>query len=135
MSNLEDALRSALRRKDPAAGFAARVVGKAVGKPVESSWVVSGMTAGRTGRRPWRTAPWSAAPWWTAAVAAGLTVVWMGSAVYERWREERAGRQAMVALEIASEKLNVARDTALRRDAGGAGDSSRTGESLRKEHE
>jgi hypothetical protein len=97
MSHFEDQLRSALRHKDPPLGFTGRVLAKT--------------NVQHSRRRLW----WTTAAL-TAAVAAGVMVVSISTARYQQQREERAGRQAIAALQIASEKLNLARDKALRLD-------------------
>jgi hypothetical protein len=95
MSPLEDQLRSTLHRQDPPPGFAARVLAK---------------TAERPSRHP--------RVWWAAAaIAAGVMIVSIYIGMAEKQREERAGRQAIAALQIAVEKLNLVRDRALRPDA------------------
>jgi hypothetical protein len=97
--HLESELRAALQRKDPPLGFTARVLAKTSARPSH--------------RRLW---------WATAAVAAGVMVMSISmasvyTARYRQQREERAGRQALAALQIASEKLTQARDRALRMEA------------------
>jgi hypothetical protein len=99
MSHLEDQLRSALHRQDPPPGFAARVLATTTARPLRRA-------------RLW----WPAATI-AAAVAAGVMVVSVSTATYQHRREERAGRQAIAALQIAVEKLNLARDQALGLDA------------------
>ena len=105
--NLEDQLREALRRQEPPEGFAERVVQRA------------GPAAGREkvqfGERPrprFRASRFRA--WWPAvSVAAAAMLVFSVSLEYRWVQEERAGRQAVLALQIASEKLNIVRDKVL----------------------
>jgi hypothetical protein len=106
--NLEDQLREALRRQDPPEGFAERVIQQA------------GPAAGREkvqfGERPRRRfrARLGFQGWWPAvSVAAAAMLVFSVSLEYRRVQEERAGRQAVQALQIASEKLNIVRDKVL----------------------
>ena len=88
MSRLDDELKHALRRVDPPAGFAGRVLAQ-----VESR---------RNVRR-----------WWTAAIAAGLMLA--GGLELERERRirvqgEQAKEQVMLALRITSSKLQFIKE-------------------------
>jgi hypothetical protein len=94
--NLDDELRAALRREDPSPGFAKRVTARARVSPARKSPV------------PWML--------WAAALAAMLVVGFMGAFEYRQMKAERAGRDAVVALRITAEKLNMARDKVLRRE-------------------
>jgi hypothetical protein len=92
MSNIDDQLRAALRRQDPPPGLVDRVLERTTRRP----------------RRMW-TLRW--APVWSmSAAAATLAVVLFSVTTYRHTREERAARQAELALRIASEKLNLARN-------------------------
>lgn len=85
MTNFEDELRSALRRENPPAGFADRVLERASPRA-------------------------SARPNWAAwAVAASLALS-MGGVEYKRRNDEgkRAKQQLMLALDITSSKLALA---------------------------
>jgi hypothetical protein len=95
--SMEDQLQQALRRRDPSMGFAERVAARA-----------------QSGRRakPVRGFRWL---WRTSALALAAAVVFTSTALWQRTQEERAGRQAVLALRIASEKLNHTRSKALRR--------------------
>jgi hypothetical protein len=93
MSNIDDQLRAALRRREPPPGFADRVLERT---KLE-------VPAPRP-RRIW------GALWAAGAIAAMLTLVSLSVTTYRHTREERAARQAQLALRIASEKLNLARD-------------------------
>lgn len=92
---LEDELRNALRRQDPPAGFAERVIQQA-----------------GPARANFRPAPPKRRPllWWPAFAAAAAAVVFSISVENRHREEEEAGRQAIVALRIASQKLNQVRD-------------------------
>jgi hypothetical protein len=90
MDDLERELRRSLRRVEPRAGFADRVMAK-LDAPVRE-----------TPRRAWM------APGW--AVAAGLAVVLAGGSLYhqqqERARAEAARDQLLLALEITAKQLD-----------------------------
>jgi len=93
--NLEDELRAALRREEPPPGFAERVVARArIRKPGSVL-------------RP-RLA-------WALAMAAMLAILFGVTAELRQKKAERAGRDAVIALRIAAEKLNATRAKALRR--------------------
>jgi hypothetical protein len=100
--NLEDELRAALRREDPSAGFAKRVVARA-----QSSRARNASIHYRT-RRPIHRMILA------AALAAMLVVGFTSTYEYREMKAERASRDAVIALRIASEKLNLARDRVLR---------------------
>ena len=93
--NIEDELRAALRREDPPPGFATRVVARAQSKPARK-FAFPRMI-------------------WAGAVAAMLVVGFTATSEYRQMKGERAAREAVVALRIAAEKLNMTRDRALRR--------------------
>ncbi len=92
--NLDDELRAALRREDPPPGFAARVVARAQSKPSRKSPVP-------------RVA-------WALAMAATLVVGFFAASEYRQIRGERAAREAVIALRITAEKLNMTRDKVLK---------------------
>ena len=94
--NLEDELRAALRRDNPSPGFAERVVSRATSTP-------------RSNRPFFRMA-------WAAAIAAIVVVGLAGIYEYRQVQAERAGRDAVIALRVAADKLNTARDKVLRRE-------------------
>lgn len=101
--NLEDQLRKALRREDPPEGFAERIILQAKAAR-EQRW---------ESPRPRFRLLWPAATV-AATTALVLSISIEYRAVYqERAQEERAGRQAIQALQIASEKLNMARNKVL----------------------
>jgi hypothetical protein len=103
--NLEERLRAALRREEPSAGFAERVVARA-----ESGSRV------RLQPRPAFRLVWAA-----AAMAAAVAVVMSSMDWYQRRQQERAARQAALALQIVAEKLDLARSKVLKRAEAKAG--------------
>jgi hypothetical protein len=82
--DLEDQLRSALKREDPSPDFAERVLARVSAAPV------------RRAPRPWIR--------WLAAVAAALLLA-AGSLEYRHYRGERAKDQVLLAVRIAGGKL------------------------------
>jgi hypothetical protein len=96
--NLDDELRAALRREDPSPGFAQRVVARAKSKPAPRSWFPRS---------------WFPKMMWATALAAML-VIGFGVSEYRERQAERAARETVMALRIAAEKLNMARDKVLR---------------------
>ena len=88
--NLEDELRAALRREDPSPGFTQRALARAQAKP-----------ARKTGM------------FWVAAIAALLVIGFAATYEYRQKQAERAGHEAVMALRIAAEKLNMTRDKVL----------------------
>jgi hypothetical protein len=88
--NLESKLHEALRRQEPPAGFAERVISQA--------------GRSRTSRPRWRFL------YPAAAFAAAAALVLSVSMEYRSLQEERAGLQTIEALRIASDALNTARD-------------------------
>jgi hypothetical protein len=97
--HLEAKLRQALRRQDPPGGFAERVV--LLNRNRKGASV-------RSTPRPRFRLLWPAATF--AATAALILSI---SIEYHAVQEERAGRQAIQALQIASQELNMARDKVL----------------------
>jgi len=93
--NMEDQLRETLRRRDPTVGFAERVAARAQSghraKPVRR---LRGL-------------------WAASVLALAAAVVLTATSLWQRAQEERAGRQAVLALRIASEKLSQARSKVL----------------------
>ncbi|MGH9430088.1 MAG: hypothetical protein ACRD3T_00935 [Terriglobia bacterium] len=112
MSNLENQLRAALRRREPSFDFAQRVLERA------QSTFRAGTRPAPTSPRPIVLPP--AKPWfasvglrWAAAIAAAILLAVAGvvhefQVRQERAQAERARQQAQIALRIASAKLNVA---------------------------
>ena len=94
--SMEDQLREALRRRDPSVGFAERVAARAE-------------SGGRA--EPGHSFRWLRA---VSAMAVIAPALFTSTSLWQRTREERAGRQAVMALRIASEKLNQARSQVLR---------------------
>jgi hypothetical protein len=86
MREFEDELRSALRRQEPPAGFADRVLARARprGAPRRSGWVA-------------------------AAIAACLLLS-MGGFEYRQYEGRKAKRELLLALEIAGSKLSFAQE-------------------------
>jgi hypothetical protein len=85
--NLEDELRSALRRKEPSPEFTERVLARVGNVPV------------RRAPRPWVR--------WVAAMAASVLLA-AGAIEYRQYRGEQARSQVLLALRIAGGKLNKA---------------------------
>ena len=94
--NLEDELRAALRREDPSLGFAKRVVARAKVTP-------------QSNRPVFRMA-------WAMAIAAMLMIGLTATYEVRQMKAERAGREAVMALRIAADKLNSAREKVVRRE-------------------
>jgi hypothetical protein len=99
MSKLEDALREAMRREPPPAGFAERVMAK-----VELRKAAPGFWAGLARLLQAPRLRW-------AAVAACFVMLAAGAG-FLRWRDERARAerakdQYLLALRIAGDKLHV----------------------------
>ncbi len=94
MSRLEDELRTALRREQPSAGFAGRVLARAA-QPRRSFWDFFHLPAFR----------------WAVAGALALIMVVAGLEYrreQERARGEAAKQQLMLALRITGSKLRLA---------------------------
>lgn len=85
--NLDDELKSALRRQEPSPDFAARVLARVADAPV------------RRTRQPWIR--------WAAPIAAALILA-AGGIEYRDYQGERAKAQVMLAMRIAGGKLNKA---------------------------
>jgi negative regulator of sigma E activity len=85
--NLEDELRSALRRHEPSPDFTARVLARVAAAPM------------RQAPRPWVR--------WVAALAAALLLA-VGGLGYRQYQGERAKSQMLLAMRIAASKLNKA---------------------------
>jgi len=90
--NLEDELRAALRRQEPPADFASRVISAAARTPAKPS------------PRAWTR--------WVAGMAAGIALT-AGVAGYQRYEGERAKSQVMLALRITAAKLSKAQKKVL----------------------
>lgn len=93
--NLEDELRAALQREDPSPGFATRVAARARSSHAPKASMFRMV--------------------WAVALAAMLLIGLTATFEYRQMQAERASRDAVLALRIAAEKLNSARDKALRR--------------------
>lgn len=99
--NLEDQLRGALKREDPPAGFAERLIqqaGPARLRPAKP-------------KRRWNMV------WPSLAAAAAVAVMSVGPVLHRRWervpQEELAARQAAQALQMVAEELNLAQNEVL----------------------
>jgi anti-sigma-K factor RskA len=96
MDQFEERLRCALKRQSPPSDLAVRVTARAAQRQHASS-----------------TWSWRWFPRWRWAVAAALCVALAGGVAYRNERQERirgeaAKRQVIVALRIASEKIQLA---------------------------
>ena len=94
MSRLEDELRTALRREQPSAGFAERVLARAA-EPRRSFW------------------DWFRLPTFRWAMAGALALIMVAAGLeyrheQERARGEAAKQQLMLALRITGSKLKLA---------------------------
>jgi len=96
--NLDEELRAALRREDPSLGFAERVAAKAHSSPAPKAVM-------RFPRMMWAAAI-------AAVLVTGLTAMYE----YRQMQAEHASRDAVIALRIAADKLNNARDKVSRRE-------------------
>jgi hypothetical protein len=95
MKELDDELRNVLRREDPPAGFAERVMGR-VGRPqAEQRWALSHPSIVR----------WAAAAAIVATLGGGLQYRAIQKERDERARGEAAAAQVMDALRLAGSKL------------------------------
>ena len=92
--NLDDELRSALRREDPPLGFTQRVLARAQTKPVRKPAMFRMI--------------------WAAGLAAMLVIGFTAVSEYRQARAERAASQAIVALRITAAKLNMTREKVLK---------------------
>ena len=92
--NLDDELKSALRREDPPAGFAQRVTARAQSRPARNPGMLRMI--------------------WAAGIAAMLVIGVTSVSQYRQVQGERAAREAVTALRIAADKLNLTRDKVLK---------------------
>jgi len=102
MTDMEKQLKNALRRCDPPAGFAERILAQvavAEAKPVRPAT-----------RTPWR---WPVLRWVAIPTLAALLVLGFWYRGYQQQREEAAGRaarqQVMLALRITGTRLRMAK--------------------------
>jgi hypothetical protein len=141
MSKLDDELKIALRRDEPPDGFAARVLERVHSAPVapapqavrKSWWQWLSQSAGSL-RLEWLPGRWLTA----GALACALLLVTVG--VYRHRQEElarqeaeRAKAQVVLALQIASAKLNIAQRRVFQNNNHFADD--RSNGSLQKENQ
>ena len=94
--NLDDELKAALGREDPSLGFAQRVVARAQSRA-----------------KPSRAIPRMI---WAMALVAMLVIGLTATYETRQMKAERAGREAVMALRIAADKLNSAREKVVRRE-------------------
>lgn len=112
MSPLDDELKKALRRKEPSDDFESRVMRRIRSLPPSSMhWWEKAISSFRP--LHWR---------WAAVAAMVCFGVWLGIAQYQKEREvrlqgEKAKEQVMLALHIASTKLNHAQRALVERNA------------------
>jgi hypothetical protein len=112
MSRFDDALREALRRQDPGPDFTARVLARASNAPPpKPGWWQTFLSGLRPARLRW------------AAAGAFACLLLAGGLEYRHEQQqmrqgEAAKDQLMLALRIAGDKLNVARDKVRELNAG-----------------
>jgi len=108
--NLDDELKSALKRREPPAGFTDRVTARARVKPAErrSTW------QGKLGRLfSLRTLEWA-----TACAVATVLLVGAGGEYRRRQEGERAKQQVVFALRMAGSRLSFAQRMVLELSSG-----------------
>lgn len=102
MNDIDNQLRDALRRCNPPAGFADRVMAKAAAEGKRPLWTFQPFRLG------WPTLRWVAVPTLAAMLMAGF-----GYHSYEQRKEEAEARvarqQVLLALRIAGSKLKLAK--------------------------
>lgn len=106
--NLDERLHATFQRENPPEGFAERLRERISQEPIAPAKAIK-----RNNEIPLRTPRFR---WmWPASAFAALTAVLFSVAIVNRrMEEERAGRQAVQALQIASEKLNLVRSQVLK---------------------
>ena len=97
--NFDEELKAALKRREPPAGFAERVLARA------HSPAATRLPSWRERWAGWLT-PGPRQAWLTAGVVAALLLVTSGVEYRRRAQGELAKQQVMLALEIAGSKLN-----------------------------
>ncbi len=105
MKRLDDELRDALRREEPPAGFAERVLAAAGERPRTA------MSEPPPLAERWRIGGWMAAAAVIALVAGGIQYQAVEKAREERARGEAAKEQVIEALRITGHKLQVVQAT------------------------
>ena len=111
MTNIDDELRQALRRVDPPAGFAERVLQRVTGggaSTAESVVVPVRLVRAKTMFR------------WAAAAALALTVTggaWYRSELRRQAQGEEAKRQVLLSLRMAGSKLQFVQSKVNQRSA------------------
>lgn len=102
MNDIDNQLREALRRCNPPAGFADRVLARVAAQAAHPVWPLGRFPLG------WPTLRWVAVPTLAAMLMAGL-----GYHVHELRKEEVEARvarqQVLLALRIAGSKLKLAK--------------------------
>jgi hypothetical protein len=141
MSRLDDELKIALRRDEPPEGFAARVLARIEALPVEAAPQIVGKSWWRrlTETYGMVSLNWLPGGWLTAGtLACALLLVTVG--VYRHRQEElarqeaeRAKAEVVLALQIASAKLNIAQRKVFENNDHFAGGRSKG--DLRKENQ
>jgi len=101
MNRVEDALKKALRRQEPPAGFAERVMARLEAPPAPGIWQ--------------RLAAWLYPPALRVAAFAAIVLLLLAGVQYERQRRARqqaeaAREQVMMALRITFDKLEAVRE-------------------------
>jgi hypothetical protein len=142
MSRLDDELKIALRRDEPPEGFAARVLERIAAMPDaavpqkvgKSWWQRLAETLGPFGMN------WLPGRWLTAGTLACALLLVVTVGVYKHRQEElarqeaeRAKAQVVLALQIASSKLNIAQRKVFENNDHFAG--GRSSGDLRKENQ
>ncbi|HLY17468.1 MAG TPA: hypothetical protein VKR61_09595 [Bryobacteraceae bacterium] len=94
--NLDDELKSALRRHEPPPDFTARVLARVSAGPARTA-PLAGLSSTLT-RKSTR---------WVAAIAATLLLA-AGALEYRQYEGERAKSQVLLAMRITASKLNKA---------------------------
>jgi len=102
LNDIDNQLRNALRRCDPPAGFADRVLARVASQGKRRAWTFHPFPLG------WPTLRWVAVPTLAAMLVAGF-----GYHSYEQRKEEAEARvarqQVLLALRIAGSKLKLAK--------------------------
>ena len=99
MTNVDDEIKQALRRVDPPAGFAERVLQRVT---------AGGASTARSGGVPVRLVRAKTMFRWAAAAALALTVTggaWYRAELRRQAQGEEAKRQVLLSLRLASSKL------------------------------
>ncbi len=150
MSRLDDELKIALRRDEPPEGFAARVLERIAALPDEAASQGVGQNVGQKVKKSWWqrltetlgtfSMNWLPGRWLTAGTLACALLLVVTVGVYKHRQEElarqeaeRAKAQVVLALQIASSKLNIAQRKVFENNDHFAG--GRSNGDLRKENQ